>query len=94
MGIVGTHMYLECTCHNPPLQASEESGQHYYDLRDIFDDIDSRDVVISAVKRDMWPSDTFRRNTALFLAAHPRCDIRVINEYGVVMTREDIPGNE
>ena len=91
---MSTYMYLECTCHNPPLQASEESGQHYRDLRDIFDDIDNRDEVVSAVKRDMLPADTVRRNTALFLADHPRCDIQVISEYDVVMTREDIPDNE
>lgn len=87
-------MYLECTCHDPPLQASEESGQHYYDLPDIFDDIDNRDEVIAKFKCSVWPSGRFRWNTARFLAAHPHCDIRVINEYGVVMTREDIPNNE
>lgn len=82
-------MFLRCLDHTPPLQAEEESGQHYYDLKDIFADIKGRETIVKAWEMGMIPQDYFRRRTASFLAAHPKCNIDVVSEYGQTMTEKD-----
>ena len=75
---MSTYIYLLCRDHNPAIQADGESGQHLTDLPQLRQDIASRDVIV----HDFYPADSYRRNTALFLAAHPRCHLGIIDEYG------------
>lgn len=80
---MSTYVYLECLDHDPPLSAEGESGQHLYDLPQIRADIANRERIVTNL-RDGWdPDDHFRRNTARFLAAHPKCRIGIRDEYGV-----------
>lgn len=79
---MSTWLYLRCESHNPPLKNDDESGQHLYELEQIWDDLDNRDRIAAAWNDDMIPDDYFRRHTARFLAAHPHCQIGVIDEYG------------
>jgi len=73
-----TYMYLECTCHNPPLRAEDESGQHFSDLPRIRAELADRETV--AAEPDYYaPTGNddydmaayFRAHSAHFLAAHP-----------------------
>lgn len=79
---MSTWVYLECRDHNPPLMADAESGQHLYDLDQIRADIANRDALIAANNDGMEVTDYFRRHTLRFLAAHPKCDIGIRDEYG------------
>ena len=79
---MSTELYLRCESHNPPLENEDESGQHLYDLPQIWADISNRDRIAAAYRDDMIPEDYFRRHTARFLAAHPHCHIGVVDEYG------------
>ena len=77
------YVYLVCLDHNPPLVAGDESGQHLYDLPQIRKDIADRDMIVAAVKADVFDgSNYFRNHTARFLAAHPTCRIGIRDEYG------------
>lgn len=79
---MSTDVYLECLDHEPRLRADGESGQHLYDLPQIRADIANRNR-IAAAWEDGWTADHhFRRNTARFLAAHPKCRIGIRDEYG------------
>lgn len=58
-----------------------------YDLPQIRADIAARDALLALVAASEWGdlpeySDHFRRNTARFLVAHPRCRIGIRDEYG------------
>ena len=79
---MSTWLYLWCESHDPPLKNDMESGQHLYDLEQIWSDLDNRDRIVSAWNDGFTPDNTFRCNTAGFLAAHPHCRIVVIDEYG------------
>lgn len=79
---MSTWLYLRCESHDPPIKNEGESGQHLYDLKQIWADINNRDVIAAAWLDDFIPDDHFRRNTASFLATHPHCQIGVIDEYG------------
>ena len=79
---MSTWLYLRCESHDPPLENDGESGQHLYDLEQIWADINNRDVIAAAWLNHFFPDDHFRRNTASFLAKHPHCQIEVIDEYG------------
>jgi len=77
-------MYLTCMDHDPPLLADDESGQHHYDLPRIWREIENREEVANRM-HDNWTNieEYFESRSAKFLAAHPRCDIGVTDEYGV-----------
>lgn len=81
---MSTYVYLECQNHEPPLRASEESGQHLHDLPQIRRDIADRDVLVRLYAESDWLDlgDYFRNNTIRFLAEHPRCDLGIRDEYG------------
>ena len=79
---MSTYLYLRCESHSPPLENDRESGQHLYNLEQIWADLDSRDRIAAAWRDGMTPEYYFRRHTAKFLAAHPHCQIGVIDEYG------------
>jgi len=79
---VSTYLYLVCLDHTPPLKAAAESGQHMYDLPQIQADIAARERFVTNTQDDIWPDSHFRRNTAAFLAKHPRCRIGIEDEYG------------
>jgi hypothetical protein len=91
---VSTYIYLECVDHDPPLRADGESGQHLYDLPQIRADIADREALVRVRnsgrlrtggrhRHDGWVDfGYFRNNTIGFLAAHPRCEIGIRDEYG------------
>lgn len=88
---MSTYVYLRCEDHDPPLRASDESGQHLYDLEQIRADIANRVAIVAALEDDWTVDDSFRRATARFLAKHPKCRIGIVDEYRVVhaLTEED-----
>lgn len=45
---MSTWLYLRCESHNPPLESDGESGQHLYDLPQIWADLDNRDQIAAA----------------------------------------------
>ena len=77
---MSTYIYLLCRDHSPAIQADGESGQHLTDLPQLREDIANRDVIVQAL--DFYPADSYRRNTARFLAAHPHCHLGIVDEYG------------
>lgn len=79
---MSTYIRLVCTDHEPHLVAESESGQHLSDLSQIRADIRDRDRIVANVRDDIWPSEYFRRNTAMFLSRHPRCTLAIEDEYG------------
>ena len=79
---MSTWLYLRCESHTPPLENTGESGQHLYDLEQIWADLDNRDQIAANWRDGFFPEDHFRRNTARFLAEHPHCQIGVVDEYG------------
>lgn len=78
---MSTYLYLRCDSHDPPLENEGESGQHLYDLEQIWADIKHRDRIAAAWNDGFIPGNTCRCNTARFLAEHPHCTIGVIDEY-------------
>nr|DAI86668.1 MAG TPA: hypothetical protein [Caudoviricetes sp.] len=91
---MSTYLYLRCESHNPPLKNDDESGQHLYDLEQIWADLDNRDRIAAAWRDGMIPEDHFRRNTAGFLDAHPNCQIGVVDEYGDTHHPDDTTRDE
>jgi hypothetical protein len=79
---MSTYIYLQCLDHTPPLKASDESGQHLYDLPQIRADIANRERIVAAYKDDWQPGGYFRGHTAWFLVQHPTCRLGIIDEYG------------
>ena len=78
---MSTYIYLLCRDHTPAIQADGESGQHLSDLPQLREDIANRDVIVQAL--GFYPSGSrYRHNTATFLAAHPRCHLGIVDEYG------------
>lgn len=95
-------MHLECQDHDPPIRAADESGQHYYDLPRIREEVANRAEVVAWAdgpdgynhwrdggKGEFDPKQYFRAHSAAFLRQHPHCDIRIITEYGEDVTEED-----
>ena len=87
---MSTYLYLRCDSHTPPLEAATESGQHLYDLEQIFRDLEDRELIVAAWRNDMYPQHPFRFATAAFLSDHPRCQITVVDEYGCTHTPEEV----
>lgn len=80
---MSTYIYLLCRDHNPAIQADGESGQHLTDLPQLRQDIANRDAIVHALQAlDFYPDDSYQRNTARFLAAHPHCHLGIVDEYG------------
>ena len=77
---MSTYIYLICRDHSPVIQADDESGQYLSDLPQLREDIANRDVIVQAL--DFHPAGSYRRNTARFLAAHPRCHLGIVDECG------------
>ena len=46
---MSTYLYLRCESHNPPIENDDESGQHLYDLEQIWADLDNRDRILSLI---------------------------------------------
>ena len=79
---MSTYVYLTCLDHTPPLTASEESGQHLYDLPQIRADVLHRRVLVEAYEIDYaGPEAYFRRNSVRFLHQHKTCRIGIVDEY-------------
>ena len=80
---MSTYIYLLCRDHSPVIQADGESGQHLSDLPQLRQDIANRDVIVQALQvLDLYYDGSYRGNTARFLAAHPRCHLGIVDEYG------------
>jgi len=85
---VSTYVYLECLDHTPPLRADDESGQHLSDLPQIRADLADRARIVADYNASAYwllgddIATYFRRHTARFLAAHPRCRVGIRDEYG------------
>ena len=81
---MSTYIYLTCRDHSPAIRADGESGQHLSDLPQLRQDIADRDVIVHALQElDLYPYDSsYRCNTVRFLAAHPRCHLGIVDEYG------------
>lgn len=78
---MSTYLYLRCSAHEPPLLSADEVGQHLRDLDRITGWIAERDALV-ATHRDHSPSDYFLAHAVTFFAAHPHCEIDVVDEYG------------
>lgn len=86
---MSTYIYLECIDHDPPLPAEGESGQHLYDLPQLRTDVANREPLVNAASEGMSTDDYFRRNTLSFLVRHPKCRLRIVDEYGTEHPLED-----
>ena len=84
---MSTWLYLQCLDHDPPLIASDESGQHLSDLPQIHADINLSEEFLA---NDINDLEYFRRNSYRFLIQHRSCRITVLDENG----REHPPGPE
>jgi len=80
---LSTYLYLQCLCHNPPLTALDESGQHLYDLPRIRKEITDR-TLADELNLDNFDDDGlyFRHNSLKFISQHEECVIGIIDEYG------------
>lgn len=77
---MSTYLYLECLDHQPPLRSEDEVGQHLYDLPQIRALIAKR-AAISELGDDVTFSEYFDRAAARFLRQHPKCHLRIVDEY-------------
>ena len=80
---MSTWIYLECLDHDPPIRAEGESGQHLSDLPGTRRMVANRDELIRAVAvfDGQLPDGYFERHTMRFLMAHPKCRLRIVDEY-------------
>jgi len=72
-------------CHNPPLTAMDESGQHLSDLPRIRKEIFERfGPTVDELNLDNCDDDGlyFRHNSLKFISQHEECVIGIIDEYG------------
>lgn len=88
---MSTWMYLACDSHDEPVQAEEESGQHYYDLPTIRFNWLRRghwlpyiDRFPGTLGREFDHLSYFERNTFAFLREHRDCAgvPYIVSEYG------------
>lgn len=79
---MSTWMYLQCEDHDPPMRADDESGQHWYDVPQIIADVKDRDYM-ARLHADTYGEGLayFRKHTARFLAAHPKCRVTLWTQY-------------
>lgn len=76
---MSTYLYLVCADHDPPLESEEEVGQHLADLAIVRAVLAARHSDAMQIGFADRYADTARR----FLNAHPKCRIRIRDEYGV-----------
>lgn len=77
---MSTYLHLVCPHHEEPVQAEDESGQHYYDLPTIRFDWLRRDHWLPYIDRfpgtlgrDFDHLSYFQRNTLTFIREHRDC---------------------
>lgn len=84
---MSTYLYLSCLDHVPFGNATEESGQHIYDLPRIRGQLKHREELTTSdldadLGWDVTDGDRyFTRNTQQFLKDHPNCRIGIVDEY-------------
>jgi hypothetical protein len=88
-------MYLVCNSHTPELHSSEV-GQHTYDLPDIQQYLAHRKELVRLVEADIQiggsQNPPWAYTAAWFFAAHPDCEIGIIDEYGKTYpTAKEVP---
>lgn len=81
---MSTWIYLRCEDHDPPIRADGESGQHLFDLSSLRADVANREALVAEWDHGegLHGKHWFQRNTAAFLAAHPKCRVGIVDEYG------------
>ena len=77
---MSTYLYLRCDAHDPPIESSQEVGQHLYDLPLIRECIAKRKS--TWLEGDDAPEDYFEASAWRFLRDHPNCPISIEDEYG------------
>lgn len=76
---MSTYLHLVCVDHDPPLESTEEVGQHLADLNIVRAVIAARHSNAMQLPFADRYADTARR----FLNQHPKCRVRIRDEYGV-----------
>ena len=87
---MSTYWYLECLDHDPHLRSADEVEQHTNENLDIIGKIDRaaisergrESVVEEYMHRTPGWSPYFIRHAVNFLADHPKCNLRLVSEYG------------
>lgn len=81
---MSTYLYLECQNHDPPISSywqNGEVGQHLSDLKDVQGYLANRESMVKAHELDAEFS-RYANTAAYFFAAHPNCEIKIVDEYG------------
>lgn len=78
---MSTYLYLRCSAHEPPILSADEVGQHLHDLDRVAGWIADRDSLVANLDRQ-GTGDHFLGAALAFLAAHPHCEVDVVDEYG------------
>lgn len=79
---MSTALFLQCLDHDPPIVAEQQSGKYPTDLAQMRQDIVDRDILTAPHRRELWSEGHHFGATVEFLAAHPKCNIGIRNEYG------------
>lgn len=88
---MSTYWYYECADHDPPIRSREEFTQHTDDehYKSGIDLLEVRPVVRDDSYWTFSGSDAeraeryFTMQACSFLVDHPKCHIRIVNEYGI-----------
>ena len=92
---MSTWLYLQCLDHDPPITSADEVGQHLYNLADIRREVANRELLYNAHAAGLTGGDynvgcgRFTDNARAFLLQHPRCNLRIVDEYGQEHPIED-----
>lgn len=73
--------YLECVDHDPVLRSADEVAQYSHALDPIIALIGVRDAI---TRENAWAYRElgyFERHATVFLVDHPRCSLRLVDEY-------------
>ena len=76
---MSTYLHLVCIDHDPPLESTDEVGQHLADLPTVRAVLAARHSDAMHLTFADQYADTARR----FLNQHPRCNVVIRDEYGV-----------
>ena len=78
---MSTRLYLECVHDDVTYRSGDEVGQHLAALPRIRRDLAIGDTLVELLTEGAsFPH--FTMNAAVFLADHPDCPVRIVDEYG------------
>lgn len=78
---MSTYLYLQCIDHDPPISSNGEVGQHLSDLPAVIKLIANREALLKAHELECDPADRWALTAVYFFAQHPKCHIRIVDEY-------------